>query len=340
MNELPGSPNSRLTAEAAIPTLTPHDQVNSGTHRGVPEGAVLSLLWARAVAHFADRPFLAFNSLECDFHEWTYKKFDTLVGLTAARFAELGVSQGSTVRVALFNSPALMLSWIAAARLSAHVEFLDPNAVSAESRAPVPHSLVVAGSGPGRPGAAAYPGSTVLEVNEHFAGALAGSPLFAHDELGSRRMSARLDSRDRDHAQDAVKELALEVFQADALAARIPLTSTSRWMIAKSLWECNALEDCVTTAIARGQSVAITSLFEPSQTLTRAREMGADRLYLTEYTTEIFIGESPSPELPSPVEFVWVHDEIDELEQSALARICGVDRERVASGPRLPARAK
>ena len=92
-------------------------------HDAAPE--TFQQLWADAVKAHSDRTFLVFSEPGSS-ASWTYVEFDRLVAQTADFMASSGVSSGDAVHLALRNSPAFVLIWLAAARLGAWIVPVDP----------------------------------------------------------------------------------------------------------------------------------------------------------------------------------------------------------------------
>jgi crotonobetaine/carnitine-CoA ligase len=82
--------------------------------------------WELAVQNYPLKTFLIFEASDGSVKEWTYGSFDQLVNRVAHHLDELGVRQGSSVHLALTNSPAFVAIWIAAIRLGAWIVPSDP----------------------------------------------------------------------------------------------------------------------------------------------------------------------------------------------------------------------
>ncbi|MYM19278.1 hypothetical protein GSY69_04650 [Brevibacterium sp. 5221] len=321
---MPSSPLPQVAPPAGAPAPAPA-RPGGAEPVGERPGAQLTAVWDGAVRVHGQRLFLVFGNSADEANEWTFAQFDMLTGLTARRMAERGVRPGSTVRAALFNSPELLLCWLAAARLNARFELIDPNALTPEPA--VPGALIVAGRGPGRPGAAAYPGANVLEVNEDFAGMLAGSPLFGAQELTSAQ-AARLTGAAGPSPAPAAPGAAVPP------STPVPASAPGRrWLLSKPLWKSAGLEDCLVPAIAAGRATALAALFDPARTAQQAALLGADRVHLTALAAQRIIAEAPVPDPGAGVALVWVRDAICAREQAELARIFALPVDRVLSGP-------
>jgi crotonobetaine/carnitine-CoA ligase len=83
-------------------------------------------LWSSAVAARPQAPFLIFERPDGGVREWSYGSFDVEVGKVAALLAANGVESGSSVHLALQNSPSFVALWLAAIRLGAWIVPSDP----------------------------------------------------------------------------------------------------------------------------------------------------------------------------------------------------------------------
>src|SRR5699024_12289963 len=85
-------------------------------------------MWDRSVRQYGNQPFLVFREEDESKPDstWTYAQFDELVGRAAGRLRELGVGKGEAVHMSLRNCPAVVIVWLAGARLAAGMVAGDP----------------------------------------------------------------------------------------------------------------------------------------------------------------------------------------------------------------------
>lgn len=83
-------------------------------------------VWSRAVASHDHETFLIFEGPDGHVAEWTYAEFDTVVARLAVVLAAAGVGDGSSVHLALTNSPSFVAIWLASIRLGAWIVPSDP----------------------------------------------------------------------------------------------------------------------------------------------------------------------------------------------------------------------
>lgn len=83
-------------------------------------------VWARSVSEYPDAPFLVFEAPDAQATEWTYSQFDAQVQRVAAFLRGQGIASGSSVHLALTNSPTFIAVWLAAVRLGAWIVPGDP----------------------------------------------------------------------------------------------------------------------------------------------------------------------------------------------------------------------
>lgn len=72
-----------------------------------PDVTTFAQVWADAVAAGPDRTFLVFEGPDGDVAEWSYAQFDIIVARVASKLADVGVEPGTSVHIALTNSPSL-----------------------------------------------------------------------------------------------------------------------------------------------------------------------------------------------------------------------------------------
>ena len=83
-------------------------------------------VWSRAVASHDHETFLIFEGPDGHVAEWTYAEFATVVARLAVVLAAEGVGDGSSVHLALPNSPSFVAIWLASIRLGAWIVPSDP----------------------------------------------------------------------------------------------------------------------------------------------------------------------------------------------------------------------
>jgi crotonobetaine/carnitine-CoA ligase len=93
---------------------------------GWPDACAFAVAWQRAVGSRPDQSFLLFERPDGRVAEWTYAQFDQVVARVAATLRRLGVEPGSSVHLALTNSPSFVAVWLATTRLGAWIVPSDP----------------------------------------------------------------------------------------------------------------------------------------------------------------------------------------------------------------------
>lgn len=86
----------------------------------------IAAVWERTVADRHDASFLLFEAPDGTITEWTYAEFDDVVARLGHELSEAGVVPGSSVHLALTNSPTFVAAWIAANRSGAWIVPSDP----------------------------------------------------------------------------------------------------------------------------------------------------------------------------------------------------------------------
>ena len=90
------------------------------------DATTLSHAWVRAVAEHRDHTFLVFERPDGVVESWSYGEFDAVVSRVAQFLVNHGVVPGSSVHLALTNSPTFVAVWLATLRLRAWIVPSDP----------------------------------------------------------------------------------------------------------------------------------------------------------------------------------------------------------------------
>lgn len=88
--------------------------------------------WSRSANAHPEQTFLVFEGPDGSVAEWSYQEFDRVIARAATLLVAEGVANGSSVHMALTNSPTFVAVWLASVRLGAWVVPSDPMAREAE----------------------------------------------------------------------------------------------------------------------------------------------------------------------------------------------------------------
>ena len=251
------------------------------------DATTLSHAWVRAVANRRDNTFLVFERPDGVVESWTYGEFDSVVDRVAQFLVTRGVRAGSSVHVALTNSPTFVATWLATLSLRAWLVPSDPMGTSAELRVHINRTSPIIGlcsdarSETYRSAAEGSTVATIVEIDE------ADCSL---DAFGKGSLvvfgSGSLDHRPIPELRDRAAVLftsgttgapkGVEITQANyafagaSMAAAASLGPDDRQLVVLPLFHANAQYYSFASAIWVGASVALMPTFSASGFLAQA----------------------------------------------------------------------
>ncbi len=237
--------------------------------------ATFARAWADAVAARPDAPFLRFEDPLGRVRAWTYGEFDTTVARVGAHLTGLGVGPGSSVHLALTNSPTFVATWIAANRLGAWIVPSDPMGTARELSDHIERTRPVVGlCGVSR--AAEYHAAVldagrddlaVMEIDE----ANGGLPLFGTEEMAgwpapgpTDRAAVMFTSGTTGRPKGVEVTQANYAFAGSTMAAAADLRPDDRQIVVLPLFHANAQYYSFASAVSVGASVALMHTFSAS----------------------------------------------------------------------------
>ena len=246
----------------------------------------LAAQWAAAVDARADAPFLVYEDRAGAAHAWSYAEFDALVARAASVLAVAGVGPTRGVHLALTNTPAFVVAWLAATRLGSWIVPSDPMGtqfeltehidrtrpalgICATERADV-YCAAVAASGVA---------PAVVEIDEAVAHP---GPLLAdagRDEWPTPGLTDRaavmFTSGTTGRPKGVEITQANYAFAGHTMAAAAGLGPADRQLVVLPLFHANAQYYSFAAAIAVGASVALMPTFSASRFVEQAARHGA-----------------------------------------------------------------
>lgn len=244
--------------------------------------ATFAHLWAEAVAARDHQTFLVFEGPDGHVAEWTYATFDTVVARVAAHLVANGVTAGSSVHLALTNSPTFVAIWLAANRLGAWIVPSDPMGTTPELADHIERTRPVIGfcsaARADEYHAAAPPELQVVEIDEAdvdlmmFGGVeFADWPELAPDDRAAVMFTSGTTGRPK----------GVEITQANyaftgaVMANAASLSAEDRHIVVLPLFHANAQYYSFASAISAGASVALMHTFSASGFLPQCARHGA-----------------------------------------------------------------
>jgi crotonobetaine/carnitine-CoA ligase len=288
--------------------------------------------WAEAVAAGPDRPFLAFEDPSETTTSWTYREFDGVVARVAGGFRSRGVRPGSSVHLALTNTPAFVATWLAAARLGAWIVPSDPRAPAPELAGHVTRTSPVIGiCGAERADvyAEAVAGRCeVIEVDEAdptFSGSLLGEPVSADVPPPKERdrLAVMFTSGTTSAPKGVEVTQANYAFAGDVMAAMAALRADDRQLVVLPLFHANAQYYSFAAAIAVGASVALIHTFSASAFLGQAARHGATHASLFAAPMRMMLARGAQPVDGLRLRHVWYAQNVTDDQYESLSLLFG-----------------
>lgn len=279
------------------------------------EPATFQGLWNRAVVGHANRPFLVFREQAGGHTSWTYSEFDTLAARVAGRMAAHGVGRGDAVHVALRNSPAFVLVWLAAARLGAWIVSVDPASsrkdIELQIRRTAPKLGICADERAQiyRSGAAGLL-DAIVEVSETAADTADGSGLLGHAvgpaPVGpGERLAVMFTSGTTSAPKGVVLTQANYLHTSTTMADVVDLENQDRWFVTLPLFHANAQFYCFGPAIAAGASVGLTASFSASGWFDQAAELNVTHASLFAAPIRMILARRPHDAPRLALKHLW-----------------------------------
>lgn len=236
-----------------------------------PDATTFTQVWANAVAAGPDRTFLIFEGPDGDVAEWSYAQFDIIVARMAAKLADAGVEPGTSVHIALTNSPSFVAIWLAAIRMGAWIVPSDPMGRSPELEDHIvrtrPAVGVCATTRSEIYRAAAPASLPIIEIDEADTG-FASFPTVEFTDWATPspadRAAVMFTSGTTGRPKGVEITQANYAFAGKTMAEAADLTADDRQIVVLPLFHANAQYYSFASAIWVGASVALMHTFSAS----------------------------------------------------------------------------
>ena len=291
----------------------------------VPFGDV----WARAVASAPTAPFLTFEGPDGTVTAWTYASFDALVARAGALLRSHGVAPGSSVHLALTNSPAFVAVWIATVRLGAWVVPSDPMgrtpelAGHIERTGPVVGFCAAARAADYRPAAGSMP---VVEVDEADTELTQFGTTSVTDwpALGLLdRAAVMFTSGTTGRPKGVEITQANYAFAGLVMAEAASLRAEHRQLVVLPMFHANAQYYSFASAITVGASVALMHTFSASGFLAQAARHHATHASLFAAPIRMILARGGAPVDGLALEHCWYAMNISDDQYATLGGLLG-----------------
>ncbi|MEE9414129.1 MAG: AMP-binding protein, partial [Acidimicrobiales bacterium] len=234
-------------------------------------------VWSRTVAARSSHSFLVFEGPDGSATEWTYQEFNRVVSRVASALVDRGVEPGSSVHLALTNSPIFVALWLATIRLGAWIVPSDPMAKQPELADHVSRTKPTIGFCSTERAelyrAAADEAMPVVLVDE----ADVGFQQFPLIEFGdwpqielTDRAAVMFTSGTTGKPKGVEVTQANYAFAGNTMASACELEPSDRQLVVLPLFHANAQYYSFASAIWAGASVALMHTFSASGFLAQA----------------------------------------------------------------------
>lgn len=291
--------------------------------------------WRQAVASNPQGTFLVWEGPDGSTRAWTYAEFDDLVARAAGGLVERGVGAGSSVHLALTNSPVFVAVWLAAANLGAWIVPSDPSATSRELTGHLERTRPVVGiCGVGQAEAyrwalrdLAHP--RVLDVVEpsdlDMSGLLARPVEWsARPVPGLRDRAAVMFTSGTTSAPKGVEVTqANYAFAGDVMAAASQLGMDDRQLVVLPLFHANAQYYSFASAISVGASVALAHSFSASRFLEQAARHEATHASLFAAPIRMILARGATPVDGLRLRHCWYAQNLTDQQYEEITTLLG-----------------
>ncbi|MEX0846795.1 MAG: AMP-binding protein [Ilumatobacteraceae bacterium] len=287
--------------------------------------------WRRAVASAPDATFLVFERPDGEVATWSYAEFDETVARAGAFLADHGVVAGSSVQLALTNSPAFIAVWFATSGLGAWIVPSDPMATTAELNGHLRRTRPTVGFCSTARATAyreAAAGSTTVVVEVDEADVLLArfgtdAAIAWADPAPTDRAAVMFTSGTTGAPKGVEITQANYAFTGATMAAAAGLGPHHRQLVVLPLFHANAQYYSVTSAVWVGASVALMHTFSASRFLTQAAQHGATHASLFAAPIRMILARGATPVAGVALQHCWYAINISDAQHAELASLLG-----------------
>ena len=296
------------------------------------DATTLAALWRRAVHRAPHDTFLVFERPDGDIRSWTYGELDRSVSCAGRFLRDHGVSAGSSVHIALTNSPTFVAVWLAAANLGAWIVPSDPMATTPELSGHIARTRpVVAFCGADR--VATYRAAVdhtndvhVVAINESDTGldGFGATPLRSWPTPGvADRAAVMFTSGTTGPPKGVEITQGNYAFAGSTMAAASGLQAHHRQLVVLPLFHANAQYYSFAAAIAVGASVALMHTFSASAFLAQAARHEATHASLFAAPIRMILARGSTPVPGMRLQHCWYAMNISDDQYDTIASLLG-----------------
>ena len=294
------------------------------------EGSTLSGAWQHSVLRAPNAPFLVFEGPDGTTRSWTYSEFDVVVARAAQFLRSHGVGSGTSVHLALTNSPAFVALWLAATGLRAWIVPSDPMGAAPELAGHIDRTKPTVGFC-AMPRAAVYRAAAsdrmhIVEVDESDCDlALFGDRSLQQWPVADPhdRAAVMFTSGTTGRPKGVEITQANYAFAGATMAAAAGLTAKSRQLVVLPLFHANAQYYSIASAIWEAASVALMHTFSASAFLSQAARHEATHASLFAAPIRMILSRGATPVPGVRLQHCWYAMNISDDQYETLSGLLG-----------------
>lgn len=293
--------------------------------------ATFAEMWRAAVRTRPEGAFLVWEDELGHVTEWTYGAFDQFVDRTAAYLVTRGAQPGDRLHLALANSPAFIVMWLAGIRLGVTVVPSDPSATARELSEHIERTSPVIGVC-ARSRADVYrtvaAASTVeiIEVAEddtELEDLTGPTPNDAYVPAPRDPAAVLFTSGTTSRPKGVVITQANYAFAGATMASAAGVNSSSRLLVVLPMFHANAQYYSFAAAIAAGATVALMPSFSASRFLEQAARHRASHASLFAAPMRMILLRGSSPVEDVELRHVWYAQNVADEQYEHLSKLFG-----------------
>lgn len=291
--------------------------------------------WAATVAEHGHRVFLVFRD-DTGTTTYTYRDFDRAVAGAAGALRRHGVRPGTSVHIALRNSPAFVALWLAVARLGAWLVPVDPASTARDIAGQIRRTGPAVGVCAAARAATYREGArgrvpVVIEVTETAGDLAPAGPLDAAEPVTaaaagigpSDRLAVMFTSGTTSEPKGVVLTQENYSTVGETMADAVGLGPEHRWLVTLPLFHANAQYYCFAPAITTGASVSLTHTFSASRWARQAHELAATHASLFAAPIRMILARCGTDRPPLRLRHVWFAQSLGREHYEQFAEIAG-----------------